>query len=466
MKIAIVGAGSFRFALQLIGDIAKTPGLDGSLIALMDVNEERLNATYILAKRYMEELGSDLKFEKTTNLEKALEGADFVINTALPYPQGHEDGFKKYEIITEIAEKYGYYRGIDSQELNMVSTYSYVLVSYYDLKLALDIAQIMEKVSPNGWILQTANPVFEITQLLNRITKVKTVGFCHGSNGVNEVFRALKLDPEYVDWQVAGVNHGIFMNRFLYKGEDAYPLLDRWIEEESHKWESTGPWDVQMSPAAMDMYKFYGMLPIGDTCRNGTWKYHYNLETKKRWYGKFGGIDNEIERPKFHNQLREGKKRMLELAKEVEKDPHIKLTENWSEIFSKNKFSGEQHIPFINAISGGDKVRLILNVKNNGVISGIPDDVIVEIPVWVDKNGMHPEKLEPDLTDRVKNFYLMPKILRMEWALEGFLTRDIKVLEEILIRDARTKSYEQAKDVLREILNLPFNKELKEYFNV
>ncbi|HPU42962.1 MAG TPA: alpha-glucosidase/alpha-galactosidase, partial [Dictyoglomaceae bacterium] len=125
MKIAIVGAGSFRFALQLIGDIAKTPSLNGSLIALMDVNEERLNATYILAKKYMEELGSALKFEKTTNLEKALEGADFVINTALPYPQGHEDGFKKYEIITEIAEKYGYYRGIDSQELNMVSTYSY-----------------------------------------------------------------------------------------------------------------------------------------------------------------------------------------------------------------------------------------------------------------------------------------------------------------------------------------------------
>ncbi|TYT24361.1 alpha-glucosidase/alpha-galactosidase [Dictyoglomus thermophilum] len=465
MKIAIVGAGSFRFALQLIGDLAKTPSLNGSLIALMDINEERLNATYILAKRYMEELGSALKFEKTTNLEAALEGADFVINTALPFPEGHEDGFIKYDIVTQIGEKHGYYRGIDSQELNMVSTYTYVLISYYDLKLAIDIAKAMKKYAPSSWLLQTANPVFEITQLLNRLTDINVVGICHGFHGVYEVFNSLRLDPKEVDWQVAGVNHGIFLNRFLYRGKNAYPLLDEWIEKESQNWEPKNPWDLQMSPAAMDMYKFYGMLPIGDTCRNGTWKYHYNLETKKKWYGKFGGIDNEIERPKFHNQLREGKKRMLELAKEVEKDPHIKLIENWPELFSKDKFSGEQHIPFINAISGGDKVRLILNVKNNGVISGIRDDVIVEIPVWVDKTGIHPEKLEPDLTDRVKNFYLMPKILRMEWALEGFISKDIKVLEEILVRDPRTKSYEQVLAVLDEILTQPFNKELREYLN-
>jgi len=36
-----------------------------------------------------------------------------------------------------------------------------------------------------------------------------------------------------------------------------------------------------MSPAAMDMYKFYGRMPIGDSTRNGSWKYHYNLEAKK-----------------------------------------------------------------------------------------------------------------------------------------------------------------------------------------
>jgi|GEM_PF-2623610 len=57
MKIAIVGAGSIRFSLQIIGDIAKTPELSGSLISMIDVHEERLNASYILAKKYVEEIG-------------------------------------------------------------------------------------------------------------------------------------------------------------------------------------------------------------------------------------------------------------------------------------------------------------------------------------------------------------------------------------------------------------------------
>jgi len=78
MKIAIVGAGSIRFSLQIIGDIAKTPRLNGTLISMVDVHEERLNASYILAKKYIEELEADLRFEKTKSLEEGIEGADFI----------------------------------------------------------------------------------------------------------------------------------------------------------------------------------------------------------------------------------------------------------------------------------------------------------------------------------------------------------------------------------------------------
>ncbi|MCL6572043.1 MAG: alpha-glucosidase/alpha-galactosidase [Bacillus sp. (in: Bacteria)] len=466
VKISIIGAGSVRYSLELIGDIAKTERLSDSLICLMDINERRLDAIYILAKKYAEELDAQLKFEKTMNMEEALEGADFVINTALPYPLSHNDGFKKYEIINKISERYGYYRGIDSQEFNMVSTYSYFLFSYYDLKLALEIAHIMKKLCPDAWLLQTANPVFEITQLISRQTDVKIIGFCHGFRGIFEVFKTLGLDSKEIDWQVAGVNHGIWLNRFLYKEKEAYPLLDKWIEEKSYEWESKSPWDIQLSPAVIDMYKFYGMLPIGDTCRNGTWKYNYNLKTKKKWYGKFGGIDNEVERPKFHNQLRKTKEKLIELAKRVEKDPSIKLTDEYPTIFTKDKMSGEQHIPFINAITGGNKARLILNILNKGIISGIPDDVVVEIPVIVDRNGLYPEKIVPDLTERIKKMYLMPRILRMEWALEAFISKDKKVLEEILVRDPRTRSFEQVQAVLDKIMALPFHEELRSYFKV
>jgi len=257
------------------------------------------------------------------------------------------------------------------------------------------------------------------------------------------------------------VNHGIWLNRFLYRGENAYPLLDKWIEEESQHWQPENPWDVHLSPAVIDMYRFYGLLPVGDTCRNGTWKYNYNLDAKKKWYGKFGGIDNEVERPRFYEELRQRKRMMIELSK----DPGIKLTKSWPEEFSKDKMSGEQQIPFINAIVNNKATRLVLNILNRGAIKGISDDVVVEIPLEVNGSGIHPEKIEPNLPDKILKYYLIPRITRMEMAVDAFTTGDRKILEELLVRDPRTENYEDIPKLWDEIFSLPFNQEMKSHYS-
>jgi len=107
----------------------------------------------------------------------------------------------------------------------------------------------------------------------------------------------------------------------------------------------------------------------------------------------------------------------------------------------------------------------VLNVLNRGTIPGISDDVALELPVYTDKDGIHPYKIEPDIPERIKKMYLMPRILRMEWALESFLTGDRRVLEEFLIRDPRTRSYDQVIKVIDDILNLPENKEMRAHYS-
>jgi len=126
------------------------------------------------------------------------------------------------------------------------------------------------------------------------------------------------------------------------------------------------------------------------------------------------------------------------------------LTEEFLDIFKKGEISGEQHIPFI----------------NKGAIEDFPDDVIMELPVRVDSERIHREEMEPNLTDRVKRFYMWPKVLRIEWNLEAFFSRDKRVLEEILIRDPRTRSYEQVVKALDEILSLPFNEEIRKHYEI
>ncbi len=451
IKLSIIGAGSAIFSLRLVGDLCKTKGLSGSSVSLMDINEKRLNSVHILATRYAAALGANLKFEKTTDMKRSIEGADFVVNTALVGSHEQLDASRK------AGEKHGYKRGIDSQEFNMISDY-HTLSNYKQLEYFLEVAHSMEEICPNAWLLQSANPVFEGTTLISRYSNIKVVGFCHGHNGVEVLARSLGLDIREVNWQVAGFNHNIWLTRFLYKDKDAYPLVDQWIEEEAREWKPKDPFDDQMSPAAIDMYKFYGRMPIGDSVRNGSWKYHYNPETKKKWYGEpWGGADSDLGWDWYQNYLKASTDKSFKLAL----DKSVNLLKE----FPPEVKSGEQHIQFIDALTNGHQERFMLNITNKGpIITDIPEDVVVEVPVIVNKKGIHPEEINPPIPKRIMNMYLAPRMLRMEWALEAFVTGDKMMLQEILIRDPRTKSFEQAEAVIDELLALPFNKEMKKHY--
>lgn len=474
VKIGIIGAGSAVFSLRLVSDLCKTPGLSGSTVTLMDIDEERLEAVHTLAKKYVDEVGADLKFEKTLNVDDAIRDADFVINTAMV------GGHTYLEKVRQISEKYGYYRGIDAQEFNMVSDY-YTFSNYNQLKYFVEIARKIEKLSPKAWYIQAANPVFEGVTLVTRTVPIKAVGFCHGHYAVEEIFEALELDPKDVNWQVAGFNHGIWLNRFLYKGENAYPLLDKWIEEKSKDWKPKNPFNDQLSPVAIDMYRFYGVMPIGDTVRNAIWRYHRDLATKKKWYGEpWGGADSEVGWKWYQDSLGMVTDVTKKVAKFIKENPKAKLADlakvigdslseqefiiELNRILDPEKRSGEQHVPFIDALLNNKRDRFVINIPNKGVIPEIPDDVVVEVPAIVDKNGIHPERIDPPLPSRVVKYYLYPRMMRMEMALEAFLTGDIRIIKELLYRDPRTKSDEQVEKVIEEILALPENAEMRRHY--
>jgi len=154
-----------------------------------------------------------------------------------------------------------------------------------------------------------------------------------------------------------------------------------------------------------------------------------------------------------------------EIISQTKNDVKEELTKEIYNLLDPQRKSGEQHILLANALLNDEKVDLVLNLPNNGTIPGIPDDVAVEIPVYADKDGIHRYKIDPPLPERIKKMYLYPRIMRMEWALEAFLTGDKKVLEEFLIRDPRTESYDQVVKVLDEILALPGNEEMRKYYS-
>lgn len=453
VKIAVIGAGSIAWSSKIIHDLLHTPTLLGSEVYLMDIDRERLRRVEAFAKRYASELGVDYKFYSTLDRREAIREADFVVNTAM------YGGHAYYEKMRAVSEEHGYYRGVNSTEWNMVSDY-HTIWGYYQWKLALDVARDVEQYAPDAWLLQLANPVFELTTLISRETKVKTIGLCHGHLGYKEIAGKLGLKPSDVEAEVVGFNHVVWLRRFTMHGRDLYPLIDEWIQTKADRYwerwriEQRDPFDIQMSPAAVDMYKRYGLFPVGDTVRGGTWAYHWDLKTKQYWYGPTGGPDSEIGWMLYLA----GHEWYTGMLEKVASDPRIPI----SSLFPPAR-TDESLVPLISSIANNEPATYEVNVLNMGAIDGIPGNVAVEIPAEVSANGVkRPQGIS--LPGKILKSVLWPRMLRMEMAITAFLEGGRQILIDWLMLDPRTKSEKQAEEAWDAILSLPENEEMRKHY--
>ncbi|HEY64086.1 MAG TPA: alpha-glucosidase/alpha-galactosidase, partial [Caldilineae bacterium] len=393
-------------------------------------------------RRYAAELGADLRFEKTTDRAAALREAHFVINTALVGGHDHEEAERA------LWERHGYYRGAHHAEC------------FRQLDLMLSVARDMERFCPNAWLIQSSNPVFEGCTLMTRETGIKVLGLCHGHYGYREIARVLGLELEHVTFEAPGFNHCIWMTHFRYKGEDAYPLLDQWIENEAEAyWRTWQPryHETQMSPAAIHMYKFYGLMPIGDTSRalwSEVWWYHLDLETKKRWWGPLGGFDSAEGWEQYLDSLNHN----LQRIREAIADPRRRVTE-----VIPPKKSDEQIVPIIDALVNDHQGYFQVNVPNHGALEGIPDDVVVEVPALVDGRGIRPLAVGR-LPERIMLGVMWPRWLEMERHLAAYLTGDPQYLMQNLLADHRTQTWEQAEEALEAIARMPGNEPMARHY--
>lgn len=435
VKLTIFGAGSVVFSLGLVKDMCLTEGMKGSTISFMDINEERLDVIHKLGIRYAEDLGADLRFERSLDREESLHDADFVINTATVT---HNEYFMQRR--RKLTAEHGYFYGRTG------------MPEYHNLQLMLDVARDMERICPDAWVLLAGNPVFEGTTLMTRETGINVCGLCHGHYGYRQVATAIGLDPDRVSWQAPGLNHNIWMTDFLHDGEDAYPTLDAWIRDESESYwkarEDEGK-DVsaQMSRSAIHQYKMYGLMPIGDTPRRGGWWYHTDLETRKRWFGGSGGGDT----PEGRDQILKNKDRKFEQMKEAAYDPKVRPVDLFGD-----KMTTEQHVPIMDGLVNDNEGQFQVNVPNWGALPGIPDDVAVEVPAIVNKKGIQPLRVPP-LPKKVLLECIYPDWLRMERTLEALMSGDLSMMLYEVLDNHQTRTYEQAMEVMDALLQIEPN---------
>jgi alpha-galactosidase len=444
-KITIIGAGSGAFSLSLIRDICLTPNLEGSQVTFMDIAPDRLDATYALCRRYADELGFRLHLEKTLDRRAALQGAEFVVNTALAAP--HERLREGWQI----AQRLGYNWGASFHVMYDEAFW----VDYYQLRLMESVIQDSLEICPDAWHLQVANPVLAgITFLTRKYPRAKIVGLCHGFSEIYHIAENLGLSREGLTFEIPGVNHFVWCTHLYHQGKDVFPILDRWIEEVAPSRNAGPERHRSLSPKIIDLYQRFGALPVGDTAHwsGAAWPlwYHSDAETEARWneepWEGWNGYFTHVARN-------------AEEMQQIAADPSIRLTERFAD-----GLSGEPMVPIIEAIACDIPRVVIGNVQNAGdFVPGVPRDFEVEIPTLVSRRGIEgirTQGLPPALIQHI----LRDRVAPVNLELEAYESGSRELLLQLIMMDPWTRSERQAQQLLEEVLALPYHEEMRQHY--
>lgn len=411
----------------------------------MDIDQKRLDAAYVLCQRYAMELGKKIVICKTSDRHESLQNADYVINTA--QSQGHsrmQEGWL-------IAQKYGYHFG---GSLHIMHDESF-WINFYQFRLMEDILKDILDVCPHAWYILVANPILAgLTYLKRKYPLVKILGLCQGSGAIYRIAETIGLSADNISYEAYGVNHFIWLSKLFYKGENALPLFDRWIIEKSEKyWETCGN-NNNLGPKPLDLYRRFGMYPLGDTHSwgGGSWGYWYHTDgaVQRKWK-----LDDANQWKMYLNEL----KNQVTEIEQAAFNQSIKVTTVFPPVRSE-----ELIIQLIEAISCDLSNVMIVNTINDGnYIPGVPVDFEVEIPAIINARGVHGIKTA-GLPKPIMSYLLADRIAPVEMELQAYEKKDRNLLLSLIMMDPLTQSEKQAMGLLDDILALPFNEEIRNHY--
>jgi len=374
----MVGAGSIGFTRRLMQDILAVPELSDSTFALTDINPHNLEMVDQLCRRDISFNKLGAKIISTTDRREAIEGADYVICTI------RQGGLEAFQTDIDIPLKYG----IDQCVGDTICAGG-IMYAQRTIPALLDFCKdIREIAKSDAILLNYANPMAMNTWAANKYGKVRTIGLCHGVQGAHwQITRAIeqwargqgliqadeKLHRRDVDVIAAGINHQTWFVQVRWRGMDMVPTLYEMMSqvEEFQKIEKV----------RLDVLKRFGYY---STESNG------HLSEYLPWYRKRPAeIGRWIDLSNWINGETGGYLRVCTEARNwFETDFPNWMKENPPKIRPEDR--SEEHGSYIiEGLETGRAYRGHFNIVNQGHITNLPDGCVIEIPGYVDGNGIN-----------------------------------------------------------------------------
>ena len=383
-KITFIGAGSTVFMKNIIGDVLQRPALAGARIALMDINQQRLEESAIVARKLASTLGAPATVEIFTDQRKALEGAHFVV---VAFQIG---GYEPCTVTDfEVPKKYGLRQTI-ADTLGVGGIMRGLRTVPHLWKICEDILA----VCPNAIMLQYVNPMAINTwAIAEKYPTIKQVGLCHSVQGTAmELAHDLDIPYDEIRYRSAGINHMAFYLAFEHRQPDGsyrnlYPDLVRAYRE------GRAP-KPGWNPRCPNKVRYEMLTRLGYFVTESS--EHFAEYTP---YFIKEGREDLIE--KFGIPLDEYTKRCIEQVARWKNQAEEYRTADKIEV----KQSKEYASSIINSVWTGEPSVIYGNVRNNGCITSLPYNCAAEVPCLVDASGIQPTfigDLPPQLTALIR----------------------------------------------------------------
>ncbi|MGZ5319596.1 MAG: family 4 glycosyl hydrolase [Actinomycetota bacterium] len=425
--MTLLGSG-VRAPFVLHGLAAAQDDLGLDEVVLHDTDPQRLSSMTALGRHLCAEWGARFTVHGEPDPRAAIAGARFVYSAIRP----------GQEAARALDEEVPLKHGVLGQETTGPGGFAMALRT---IPAMLGYAHLIEEEAPDALLVNFTNPVGIVTQALHDHSGVRVVGICDGPISMQRsVAELLRLPPERVYADYAGLNHCGWIRRVLVDGRDRLPeVLDRFEElrQADERWRLFAP----------ELVRSIGMLPMEYLY------FYYSREQAVQNILRSGGSRGE-QIARLNAPL------WPELAERIAADDLEGARAAWERTIETRhetyfaRERGEQvtdgvrvEAPAHEEMSEGDgyeglatavtvagvrrrKTPLIVNVPNRGAIPDLRDTDVVEVTCMVDEHGAHPlaqghlPRAALDLLEPIKAY----ERLTVEAAVEGSYAKALEAL--------------------------------------
>jgi 6-phospho-beta-glucosidase len=408
MKFGIIGGGS-TYTPELVFELCRHPRLRATKVVLMDTDGERLAIVGGFTKRILAEAHPAVEIELTTERAEAIAGASYVICSIRP--GGNEQRLFDEQIPFDM--------GLFPSETHGPGGFAFALRV---LPQMVDIARDVARLAPDAWLVNVTNPTGMVSQAILQNSTAKAVGVCHaGITILPHIAAVLGVPVERISVRYTGLNHlGWILGVFLDGRELPRDQIAAAFAKEADRLQR----EVEFI-GDPDLYRLW-RWPLWSLDYRAT---TYTWQQQVREYRQKGKI-------RAHEVL-EIEKTMLEvMARSSSLEELIRSNpgRGGSRVEQSRMFGPSGYTPgvltTIDSLENDGNTLMALNVRNNGAISDLPDDVSVETSVLVRRDTIWPlavGHLPPEIGGTIQ-IHKAYETLTIEAALTGSYEAALKAL--------------------------------------